>query len=233
MAGNYYPVNSRISINDRYHFRLSDTLSDTIPTLYYRYTRFHITSAFSRPIRHSQTHLTVLTDRSQGGTSLQAGSIELMLHRRCLCDDHFGVNEALNEPGFDGKGLQARGTMRIYVGPSAPKTAEELSFTHAPFLFFTHEPIPTGVGFLDAKPWHGKLHVLTFENVDIKRYFIRLESIVSEDDNEVITVNMSKLITQKYLYVGDTSFDGLAYGDYVEEVTLAPGQIKAVTVVLS
>ncbi|KAK9506079.1 hypothetical protein O3M35_008077 [Rhynocoris fuscipes] len=45
--------------------------------------------------------LTVVTDRSEGGTSLEDGVIELMLHRRLLHDDAFGVGEALNEMAFD------------------------------------------------------------------------------------------------------------------------------------
>src|SRR5699024_3561250 len=34
--------------------------------------------------------LTVLTDRSQGGSSIHDGQVELMLHRRLLHDDAFG-----------------------------------------------------------------------------------------------------------------------------------------------
>ncbi|XP_051024475.1 lysosomal alpha-mannosidase-like [Acomys russatus] len=66
VAGNYYPVNTRIYMTDG----------------------------------HMQ--LTVLTDRSQGGSSLQDGSLELMVHRRLLADDGRGVDEALIESG-DGK----------------------------------------------------------------------------------------------------------------------------------
>ncbi|KAL1438734.1 hypothetical protein MTO96_047827 [Rhipicephalus appendiculatus] len=68
VAGNYYPVNSRIFIRD--------------------------------PQRDLQ--FTVLTDRSQGGSSLRNGSIEVMVHRRLLYDDAFGVEEALNESYYDG-----------------------------------------------------------------------------------------------------------------------------------
>ncbi|XP_054162243.1 lysosomal alpha-mannosidase-like, partial [Oppia nitens] len=59
--------------------------------------------------------MTVLNDRSQGGSSLKDGSVELMIHRRNLFDDKFGVNEPLNEPGTDGQGLVIRGQLKLVV----------------------------------------------------------------------------------------------------------------------
>ena len=50
----------------------------------------------------------LLVDRAEGGTSRQAGQMELMLHRRLFNDDAFGVGEALNETAF-GFGLVVRG----------------------------------------------------------------------------------------------------------------------------
>ncbi len=38
-----------------------------------------------------------MPDRSQGGTSAQEGLIEIMIHRRVLCDDQKGLGEAINE----------------------------------------------------------------------------------------------------------------------------------------
>ncbi|KAM5239300.1 lysosomal alpha-mannosidase [Ctenodactylus gundi] len=70
VAGNYYPVNSRIYISD------------------------------------GQVQLTVVTDRSQGGSSLRDGSLELMVHRRLLVDDARGVEEPLLESG---SGVWVRG----------------------------------------------------------------------------------------------------------------------------
>ena len=56
----------------------------------------------------------VLTDRSQGGSSIDDGWGELMVHRRCLKDDYYGVGEALNEMAY-GEGLGARGELTLFI----------------------------------------------------------------------------------------------------------------------
>lgn len=56
VAGNYYPINSFISI-----------------------------------VNEDGRMLTLLTDRSQGGTVLREGELELMVNRRLLMDDYRGV----------------------------------------------------------------------------------------------------------------------------------------------
>lgn len=66
-------------------------------------------------IEDDQKRFAVLNDRSQGGSSLADGSVELMVHRRLLHDDAFGVDEALNETAF-GKGLIVRGRHYIVFG---------------------------------------------------------------------------------------------------------------------
>ena len=87
VAGNYYPVNSRIYIKD------------------------------------DAKQLTVLTDRSLGGSSLMEGSMEIMLHRRLLVDDFRGVGEALNESGISGKGLIVRGKLCLTLAPPQSSAA--------------------------------------------------------------------------------------------------------------
>lgn len=55
----------------------------------------------------SLTQVTVMNDRSQGGSAqLQNGTIELMHNRRLLKDDSRGVGEALNESDSDGQGMK-------------------------------------------------------------------------------------------------------------------------------
>ncbi len=48
-------------------------------------------------INDATRQFTVITDRSQGGASLNAGQLEIMVHRRILHDDGRGVGEPLNE----------------------------------------------------------------------------------------------------------------------------------------
>lgn len=63
IAGNYYPMTTRVYIeNDNNNVRFA-----------------------------------TLTDRAHGVGSLEDGSLEIMLHRRCLKDDGYGVGEVLNE----------------------------------------------------------------------------------------------------------------------------------------
>jgi len=62
-AGNYYPVNTRIFIQDV----------------------------------DQNEQLTIINDRSQGGSSLHSGQMELMVNRRTTHDDSRGVGEPLDE----------------------------------------------------------------------------------------------------------------------------------------
>ena len=59
--------------------------------------------------------ITVMNDRSQGGSVLKAGSIELMQDRRLLFDDQRGLNEALNETNEYGTGIQVNAKYSIQI----------------------------------------------------------------------------------------------------------------------
>jgi hypothetical protein len=64
----------------------------------------------------SNQQLSLLTDRSVGCSSQASGSIEMLLHRRLMYDDGYGMEEALNELGEDGAGLVVRGKTQVLVG---------------------------------------------------------------------------------------------------------------------
>ncbi|KAG5331257.1 MA2B1 mannosidase, partial [Acromyrmex charruanus] len=76
---------------------------------------YPVTSKITLKDEKKQLKLNILVDRAQGGSSLEDGDVELMLHRRLLKDDAFGVGEALNETAF-GEGLVVRGTHYLFGG---------------------------------------------------------------------------------------------------------------------
>ncbi|KAF5294472.1 hypothetical protein FQR65_LT01598 [Abscondita terminalis] len=78
---------------------------------------YPITSAISCVDKNRKIEMAVLTDRAQGGASLESGTMELMVHRRLLMDDAFGAGEALNETEFN-QGLIVRGQHYLTFGSS-------------------------------------------------------------------------------------------------------------------
>ncbi|KAK8970565.1 hypothetical protein KSP40_PGU019649 [Platanthera guangdongensis] len=72
-------------------------------------------------IEGDSTELSLLVDRCMGGSSIQDGQVELMLHRRLLHDDNKGVVEALNETVcVENKcaGLTVQGKIYLRIDPS-------------------------------------------------------------------------------------------------------------------
>ncbi|CAH8588328.1 unnamed protein product [Dicrocoelium dendriticum] len=93
VAGNYYPIVNRIM--------LKGSSSET---------------SFHRETRGSWPAMgfAVYTDRAQGGSSLQDGQVELMVHRRLVRDDGYGVGEPLTENGVDHNEIPRRGCGQIF-----------------------------------------------------------------------------------------------------------------------
>ncbi|XP_014216796.1 lysosomal alpha-mannosidase-like [Copidosoma floridanum] len=123
VAGNYYPVTTKISIEDK----------------------------------RQMLRMSVMNDRSQGGSSLMPGKIELMVvvlivQRRLLSDDGVGLDEPLNETAF-GTGVVIKGKHTLVVGSLAEKDElvlrEKVEFTSQPWIFFT----PTSRTFHEWSQW--------------------------------------------------------------------------------
>lgn len=100
--------------------------------------------------------LAIATDRSQGGSSLQDGNLELMVQRRTLADDWRGVNEPMNETDLGispcapygnatrlGDGVVIRGTHYIRVGAKGGAPLARSMMDHAfanPLVFVATAP---------------------------------------------------------------------------------------------
>lgn len=123
IAGNYYPVNTAIYVED------------------------------------DDKSIAVLTDRSQGGSSLEDGEVELMVHRRTIKDDSRGVDEPINEtdsgimpyPPFGdasrrGNGIIITGKHRVLIGGGrcgAELARSELDYMFAPLQVFAGTSMQT------------------------------------------------------------------------------------------
>ncbi|KAI7795198.1 lysosomal alpha-mannosidase [Triplophysa rosa] len=157
-------------------------------------------------IKDDKRQLTVVTDRSQGVSSIYNGSLEIMLHRRLLHDDFRGVGEPLSEPGEFNDGLVVRGRLLLTLTP--PDQAAD-----------THRPLAQGMvlqpllSFQDGTPsTNSKLefsglqaalplavHLLTLSQWDKDSILIRLEhqyeAKESKTYSQPVTVNLQKLFS--------------------------------------
>uniref|UniRef100_A0A182K5Y1 Alpha-mannosidase n=1 Tax=Anopheles christyi TaxID=43041 RepID=A0A182K5Y1_9DIPT len=177
--------------------------------------------------------LAVLNDRAQGGSSLEDGSLELMVHRRLLHDDAFGVEEALNEKAF-GKGLVARGKHWVVFGakkPTSPTPEARERFLQnrvllPNWLFFSD------VGEVKYEDWQKRytnsysalslslplnVHLLTFEPWKDNSILVRFEHLLEKGDDPLyskpVRFNLQDVFRQFSI-------------EEVREMTLAANQLK-------
>uniref|UniRef100_A0A914Z199 Glycosyl hydrolase family 38 C-terminal domain-containing protein n=1 Tax=Panagrolaimus superbus TaxID=310955 RepID=A0A914Z199_9BILA len=168
-------------------------------------------------ISDDKTQLSILTDRSQGGTSLTDGNVELMLHRRMYDDDSFGVEEALNEPGNDGRGLVARGrhwlileskttnpNLNLNSQKAQRKSAMELF--HSPLI--SYSPITSqskyrSLALTEFSGLHKSLpeniHLLTLKQLSPTQILLRLEHFLQNGEDGILaqpsTINLSEIFS--------------------------------------
>lgn len=82
-------------------------------------------------IEDNDKELSILVDRSLGGSSIVDGQVELMLHRRLLFDDGRGVGEALNETvcaSDECAGLTVQGKFYLRIDPKGEGAKWRRSF---------------------------------------------------------------------------------------------------------
>lgn len=154
-----------------------------------------------------------MTDRSHGGSSLKSGEIEVMLHRRLLRDDAFGVGEPLNEPGLNelGPGLVTRGTHYILLDTPTNSVAwhrQAATMIYLqPLLFFTNDTV-TRKEFSVVKNINKPIHLLTLEPISHNVRLVRLEHIYEKSEySENVQVSL-KDIFPDILNVEETALGG-------------------------
>ncbi|KAH8324895.1 hypothetical protein KR074_011406 [Drosophila pseudoananassae] len=180
IGGNFYPVTSRIALQDDSH------------------------------------RLVLLTDRSQAGTSLEDGQLEMILHRRLLFNDGGGVGEPLNEEQF-GKGLIARGKLYLILksiedGDTSSERvmAKELSL---PFWKFFSTAGKDGRVSVDSLPDFNDLpesvHLLTLESFTETEILLRLENLLDVTEGGPVTFNIRHIFDSlNGVEIRETTLDG-------------------------
>uniref|UniRef100_A0A8C5CIB9 Lysosomal alpha-mannosidase n=1 Tax=Gadus morhua TaxID=8049 RepID=A0A8C5CIB9_GADMO len=186
-------------------------------------------------IKDDKDQLTVVTDRSQGGSSIHDGSLEIMLHRRLLHDDWRGVGEPLNEmSGVFPLGLVVRGRLLLSLTPPAlaadahrPLAQENVL---QPLLSFTEGGPPPGSllefsGLQAALP--PAVHLLTLSQWGQDSLLIRLEhqfqTKESKEHSVPFTVNLQKLFsTLKVVGVSELNLSANQWIDEMKRLDWRP-----------
>jgi len=211
---------------------LNATIEEPVSSNYYP-----INSAIF--IKNDKMQLTVVNDRAQGGSSLHDGEIEIMLHRRLLYDDAFGVEEPLNEEAFS-TGLVARGRHFVTIDTNIEDGIVKLRqlsneiFGQVLYLFPNKAgqssmkqiirptkqaafELPINVNLLTFEPWMN-----TSAPGAANQYLIRLEHLFEEGEHsqlsEPVTISLQELFGPTGLDVGEISF--------IRETTLGGNQWK-------
>ncbi|KAL1347181.1 probable alpha-mannosidase At5g13980 isoform X2 [Arachis hypogaea] len=113
-------------------------------------------------LKDKSKELSILVDRSVGGSSIKDGQLELMVHRRLLVDDSRGVGEPLNETVCihdKCAGLTVLGKYYFKIDPVGDGARWRRSFgqeIYSPFL----------LAFTESEGNWGDSHVTTFSGIN-------------------------------------------------------------------
>ncbi|XP_027202659.2 lysosomal alpha-mannosidase-like [Dermatophagoides pteronyssinus] len=221
----YTDANGRQMLRRRWNYRPSwkYNVQEPISGNYYP-----VNSRIAIRDEKQSLQMTIMTDRSQGGSLSPEqinGSIDIMIHRRLLHDDYFGVGEALNEPGVDGHGLVIRGKHLLLLNSIKQSASEHRPLAQQmfmePIISFTsiesnkqaEKQSNQYIGLNNDLP--SNVHLLTLEQWHSKRYLLRLEHFYQS--NEDTELSKPVKLSLRHLF---KSFEIIA----VEELTLGANQ---------
>ena len=222
--------NGRETLRRVRHHRPTWDLETTEPVAsnYYPVTSWIFIRDYERDMQ-----ITLMPDRAEGGSSLTNGALELMVHRRLMLDDGFGVEEALNEPGEDGRGLVTRGKHRLVVADIQESVRQmrmmSKSLNLRPILAFRKRDLnPLAhreYRILSNSQFIGlnrrlppNINLLTLEPWDQGRVLMRLEHIF--EVNEDSKYSRPRVVDVRNLFTTMSVTD-------VQEMALAGNRLKA------
>ena len=156
---------------------------------------------------------TVLTDRSEGVSSIHNGEMEVMIHRRLLVDDARGVGEPLNETGQPNSGDSQEGLivyplhlLQIESKESAALhyRTQALRLAHPLQLYFSQQQSADEYRQSCHVEWNvtsdlpANLHILNFRVLSDSEYLLRFTHLfaIGEDAelSKPVTFDMQQLL---------------------------------------
>ncbi|KAF8400067.1 hypothetical protein HHK36_015942 [Tetracentron sinense] len=205
VAGNYYPINLGIYMED------------------------------------SRTELSVLVDRSVGGSSIADGQIELMLHRRLLYDDSKGLIEALNEKVCvldECTGITIQGKFYLRIDPPGEGAKWRRSVgqeIYSPFLLafaeqdgdnWTSSHVPTFSGMDPSYSLPDNVAMITLQEIEDGKVLLRLAHLYEAGEDKDLSVMAS--VELKKLFPGKKVEAMGAYMtiNKVTEMSLSANQLR-------
>ena len=198
---------------------------------------YPINSAVALRDLNTNMQLTIMNDRSQGGSVGANGSVEILQNRRLLKDDWRGVGEALNEKNASGYGIQVntRYFLQLFDFTASPSLQRQIQLVvDEPVTYFV-----TGVYSAEAAELSEPTTTLTEPLVaafdgDLKIHLIpegknqilvRLENLADLFDGAPSTTPMFDVATYaKNLFVANNKADVGAFTTAISERTLSNNQ---------
>ncbi|KAI5057211.1 hypothetical protein GOP47_0027226 [Adiantum capillus-veneris] len=154
-------------------------------------------------IKDSEIELSLLVDRATGGSSIEDGQLEVMLHRRLLYDDGRGVGEPLNEMvciETDCEGLTVQGKLFLNVSPlkkgsrwrrsmgQQVYSPLHLSFTTMdPGESWTSTRSPFFSGMSDVYSLPENVALITLQELKDGQILLRLAHLYELNEDEVLS----------------------------------------------
>ncbi|XAR50386.1 Alpha-mannosidase [Bertholletia excelsa] len=167
-------------------------------------------------MKDDSKEFSILVDRSVGGSSIEDGQLELMLHRRLLHDDSRGVAEALNETVCilnECTGLTVLGKYYLRIDPLGEGAKWRRTFgqeIYSPFLLafseqdgdkLTNILKPTFTGMDPSYSLPDNVAMITLEELEDGNILLRLAHLyeVGEDKDlsAVARVELKKMFPDK------------------------------------